>query len=109
MAFLASFPSPSPAASVSVRTFPVRRNPDTVYPAPGQRNRPHGSKEFGLSTRVEETTVVMWRELLSALTPRSEPPRVESRFDDILRPTRQRLPIVEFDEQVIEKEQEERS
>ena len=36
MAFLSSFPSST--ASVSAKAFPARRNPDTVYPAPGEQN-----------------------------------------------------------------------
>ena len=105
--------------TLSAKAFPARRNPDTVYPAPGERNRPRGSsnKEFDVSTWVEETTVVipikqlceksesLRRELLNALTPRAEPRaerRVESQFDDIPRPPQRRQPIVEFDEGVEE-------
>ena len=42
-----AFPSPFLRSSVPVpaRAFPARRNPDTVYPAPRERNRPRGSKE----------------------------------------------------------------
>ena len=56
-----AFPPPflRPSVPVLARAFPTRRIPDTVYPAPGERNRPRGSKGFDVSTWVEETTVVM--------------------------------------------------
>ena len=57
MAFASLFPSS--AASVSEKAFLARRNPDTVYPAPGEQNRPPGSKEFDVSTCIEETAVGM--------------------------------------------------
>ena len=43
-----AFPSPFLRSSVPVtaRAFPARPGPDTAYPAPGERNRARGSKEF---------------------------------------------------------------
>ena len=40
--------------------LPARQNPNTVYPAPGERNRPRGgTKDFNMTTWVADTTVVM--------------------------------------------------
>ena len=52
-AFSASFQA-SPAAFLA---FPTRQNPDTVYPAPGEQNRPRGNKDFNVAIWVEDTMV----------------------------------------------------
>ena len=44
MAFLSSFPSS--VASGSAKAFPARQDPYTVYPAPGEQNRPRGRKDL---------------------------------------------------------------
>ena len=69
-----SSPTSMSAASVAERAFLARGNQDTVYTAPGARNRPRGSKEFDVSTWVEETTIVM---LIKQLCEKSESLRRE--------------------------------
>ena len=60
----ATFPVASPVAFpiafLVASTLSARRNPDTIYPAPGERNRPRGrAKDFNMWTWVEDTIVVM--------------------------------------------------
>ena len=103
-----------PAAFPAV--LPARRNPDTVYPASGERNRPRGgTKDFNMMTWVEDTTVVMTvkqmcekseafrRELFRTLTPNR--PQPEPQEEDLPRPPiqrRPRQPVVESDEELEE-------
>ena len=51
--FVASTPfSAALPNAYSVPSETIQRNSDTVYPAPDERNRPRGSKEFDVSTWV---------------------------------------------------------